>query len=362
MKIKRWLSGITAALVIVGMFTSCSAGDPVMTFGKSHITENQFVYWLCSYKGIYLNTYTDMEDTAAHYRSKLDNGMTVEEYLFDSTVDNISMTLICSELFREAGLKVPEAVEEAVDEYIADLLKNYADGNKNTLNAALGKYGINMNMLKEVCLMQEINDLMFAYTYGENGVNTVTDTDRQQYYEDNYCRVRQIYVNNSYEYETDEDGYLKTDENGNYIINAMSEENKAAKDKTIGIIDAAIKAGEDFEEIYETYSEDHFYANGYYLTHTIDYISDVVKASFELEVGEITRVDSAYGVHFLMRLPLDEGAYNNPDNADFFADFEEDLRNKLFTDYIESYIPEVVVDYDIISKYSIEEAAVNNRF
>ena len=362
MKIKRWLSGILGILLIAGMFTSCGAGKNVMTFGKSHITENQFQYWLSSYKGIYLNTYTDMEDTAAHYRSKLDNGMTVEEYLFQSTVNNISMTLVCNELFREAGLTVPKSVEEAVDEYIASLLENYAGGNKNTLNAALAQYGINMKMLKEVCLMQEINSIMFEYIYGKNGINTVTDTEKQQYYEENYCRVRQIYVNNSYTYETDEEGYYKTDENGNFIIHSIAEEDKAEKDKVINTIEAAIASGEDFETVYELYSEDHLYANGYYLTRTIDYIPTVVRAAFDMEIGEIIRVDSEYGVHFLMRLPLDEGAYNNAENADFFGDFENDLRDKLFMDYIESYLPEVVVDYDIVSKYSIEEAAVNNRF
>ena len=152
MRIKSLICGVTAILLTVAMLTSCSTGEAVMTFGKSHITENQFQYWLSSYKGIYLNTYTDMEDTAAHYRSTLPNGMTVEEYLFQSTVDNISMTLICNELFREAGLTVPQSVEESVDEYIDSLLEYYAGGNKNTLNAALAKYGINMKMLKEVHL------------------------------------------------------------------------------------------------------------------------------------------------------------------------------------------------------------------
>ena len=355
MKIRKWLSGITAALVTAGMLTSCGTGEVVMTFGKSHITENQFCYWLSSYKGIYLNTYTDMEDTAAHYRSTLDNGMTVEEYLFQSTIDNISMTLVCSELFRQEGFTVPESVEESVDEYIDDLLVNYAGGNKNTLNAALAQYGINMNMLREICIMQEINNLMVAYTYGENGTHTVSETEKQQYYEENYCRVRQIYVNNSYVYEMDEEGYRKTDENGNYIITAMSEEEKAQKDAAIEAIEAAINNGEDFETIYTTYSEDQYYPNGYYLTRTIDYIPEVVSAAYELAIGEITRVDSSYGTHFLMRLPLDEGAYNNSENADFFTDFEDSLKDKLFMAYIESYLPEVSVDYDILSKYSIEE-------
>lgn len=362
MKIKKWFSSILVVLVIAGMLTSCGTGETVMTFGDSRITENQFRYWLSSYKGIYLNTYTDMQDTAAHYRSKLDNGMTVEEYLFQSTIDNISMTLVCTELFRQAGLTVPEAVEEAVDEYINDLLTNYAGGNKNTLNAALAQYGVNMKMLREICIMQEINKLMFAYTYGENGVNTVTEADRQQYYEENYCRVRQIYVNNSYAYELDEEGYHKTDENGNYIIIEMPEEEKAKKDAVVSDIENAINSGEDFEDIYSAYSEDQFYPNGYYLTRTIDYIPAVVNAAYTLEIGEITRVDSEFGTHFLMRLPLDEGAYNNTANGDFFAEFELALKEKLFMEYIESYLPEVVVNEEIVSGYSVEEAAVNNRF
>ena len=42
--------------------------------------------------------------------------------------------------------------------------------------------------------------------YGTNGIIGITDEDRQNYLDENYVRVRHIYVNNKYMYATDEDG------------------------------------------------------------------------------------------------------------------------------------------------------------
>ena len=66
----------------------------------------------------------------------------------------------------------------------------------------------------------------------------------------------------------------------------MEGEELEAKNALIAAIDEALGNGDDFEEIYEAFSEDKYYTNGYYLTRTTDFVSDVVKSAFELEDGE----------------------------------------------------------------------------
>ena len=64
----------------------------------------------------------------------------------------------------------------------------------------------------------------------------VTEEDYTAYYEENYCHVRHIYVNNQYYYMTDENGYSVFDDSGNVkmtgkgtaTITAKSTDGKAA--------------------------------------------------------------------------------------------------------------------------------------
>lgn len=150
------------------------------------------------------------------------------------------------------------------------------------MNAALSVYGVNMNMLREIYRDQEKSGVLFDYMYGTNGTTPVTEEEYTAYYEDNYCHIRHIYVNNQYYYVTDENGNSVFDDKGSVKTAAMDAQMQAEKQVVIDAIDAALANGEDFETVYNTYSEDQYYENGYYLTRDIDFIPEVVDAAFAL--------------------------------------------------------------------------------
>lgn len=350
-------------MLLIGILLSgCSMGQTAMTYGKTEISENTFRYWLSYYKNIYLSTYKDIQNTAESFSTVLENGQTAEEYLYQQTVENIKMTLICMELFRQNGLSLSASLEQQIDDYIDDLLKEYAGGSKKTLNAALSTYGVNMTMLRDIYRDQEKSGALFSYMYGENGTMVVTESDYASYYTDNYCHIRHIYVNNQYYYVTDENGNSVFNDKGYVETAEMSVEETAEKQKIIDAIDEALADGTDFDTVYETYSEDQYYPNGYYLTRDIDFIDEVVDAAFSLEIGEWQKVESDYGVHYINRLPLDANAYSDEDNADFFPDYENTVKTELFVAYIRSFLDDVIVNQDIIEQYTITDSPVNYRF
>ena len=137
---------------------------------------------------------------------------------------------------------------------------------------------------------------------------------------------------------------------------------QAEKQFVIDAIDAALANGEDFETVYNTYSEDQYYENGYYLTRDIDFIPEVVDAAFALEIGEWQKVESDYGVHYIKRLSLADKAYAEDANADFFPDYENTVKSALFVDYIRSFLPEVTINEAVIDRYSMTDSPVNYRF
>ncbi len=333
-----------------------------MTYNNSKISENEFQYYLATYKGRFRQTYTDFSDTANFYTSEIADGITYESYLFDMILENVKRTLICDALFDEMDLKLNSSVEENIDYYIDDYITEYANGSKNQFNAALSEYGINAAMLKEIYLRDEKTAAVFSAMYGSSGVSPVTDAERSAYLEENYVRVRHIYVNNKYVYATDEDGYALYTADGLKQTKAMEGEELEAKNALIAAIDESLANNDDFESIYEAFSEDKYYENGYYLTRNTDFVSEVVASAFELEENEYVKIESEVGTHYIQRIALDDAPWTNDANADFFTDYDTVVAESLFAEYLNSLLPSVEINETVLNEYSVETSPTNYRF
>ncbi len=360
---KTIVKGLCLLGAVLMLFTSCSSGEALLSYKDAVITENEFTYYLATYKANYLSAYTDFKDTADFYASQLGStGMTGEEFVFDSILQNIKMTLVCQGLADEYGLQVSASTEGAIDDYIKSFTEDYAGGSKARLNQALSSYGINATMLKEIYMRDELGLVLFDHLYGTNGKIGVTYEDCLSYLNDNYVRIRHIYVNDKYVYATDENGVVKTNSDGSYMTEPLPADLQATQDAKVADIDAALANGEDFTSVYTTYSEDTLYENGYYLTRTTPFIAEVVSAAFELAEGEYMKVQSDVGTHYVMRLPMDDSPWEEEANADFFTDYRSLVATALFTEYIGSLAEEVEVDEELLSEFSVEASPKNYRF
>ena len=184
-KISRFLSvGLLSAMLLTGgqALTSCQAkSEAVLTFGDTVINENYFTYYLATYKGSFLSSYADAKDTNEFYNLVLPSGQTGEEFLFDQTVHNVSMSLVCAELFDQAGLKLSDSLIKTIDSYVDSFIKDYAGGDKRALNSELSEYGINVNMLREIYILEEKGTALFDYLYGDKGTVGVTEEELDAY-------------------------------------------------------------------------------------------------------------------------------------------------------------------------------------
>lgn len=353
---------LCAALLVLAMLlplAGCAADPAALTYGESSITTNMYRYWLSSYKGTFMYTYTDMEDTDTFWDSVQQNGMTAEEYLNGIVLDNAKRNLVCADLFREYGLTLSDTALADIDTYIADLVEQYADGSRRSFNQTLARFGVNADILRDIYVIEDQVTYLYDHLYGENGPRALTDEDYTAYLQDNYVRVRHIYVNNTYAYQMTEEGYYAYDTEGKLITRELTAEELAEKTEKIAAIDKALADGEDFETVYETYSEDLYYENGYYLTRTTDFIDEVVTAAFALELGDTVRLESDFGVHYLMRLELDPSAYGDEKNADFFDGFKDKAAQHDFLTMLDELIQNVEVNEEEISRYSIRDAEAN---
>lgn len=358
----RIISAAAATLLAACALVSCSS-ESVMTYGSHSINENEFSYYLATYKGKYAQTYADFKNTPEYFSSVVtDDGQTVEDVLYSAVVHNVEMTLVCEQMFDDYGLSLSRSVEDTINSYIDDFVDEYADGSRNKFNAALGAYGVNINMLKKIYLRDEKVSALYDALYGTNGIIGITDEDRQNYLDENYVRVRHIYVNNKYVYATDEDGVQEYTDDGLRKKRELTAEELAAKQALIDAIDESLAEGADFDEVYDAFSEDKYYKNGYYISENMDFIADVTDSAMSLEVGEYKKIETDYGTHYIMRLEMDEKPWENEDNSDFFDGYDTTVGQALFADMAEEKISEVVLNEEVLGEYTMADSAINYRF
>lgn len=358
----RIIYAAAATLLAACALVSCSS-ESVMTYGSHSINENEFSYYLATYKGKYAQTYADFKNTPEYFSSVVtDDGQTVEDVLYSAVVHNVEMTLVCEQMFDDYGLSLSRSVEDTINSYIGDFVDEYADGSRNKFNAALGAYGVNINMLKKIYLRDEKVSALYDALYGTNGIIGITDEDRQNYLDENYVRVRHIYVNNKYMYATDEDGVQEYTDDGLRKKRELTAEELAAKQALIDAIDESLAEGADFDEVYDAFSEDKYYKNGYYISENMDFIEDVTDSAMSLEVGEYKKIETDYGTHYIMRLEMDEKPWENEDNSDFFDGYDTTVGQALFADMAEEKISEVVLNEEVLGEYTMADSAINYRF
>ncbi len=165
------------------------------------------------------------------------------------------------------------------------------------------------------------------------------------------------------------------DEDGNVVQKQMSaDELKELNALVRDITDNKVKAGEYklFDSLVEQYNKDEGmekYPNGYYLTATSQYDSpEVVKALFEMQVGEIRRVESDYGIHIVMKYELPEGGYADADNSDFFRNkdgtysFMASLKSNLLSEYLQQYKAGITIDEERRKSLSMKNVAPNYNY
>ena len=353
--------------MLLSLLTSCgddetSESATLMSCGSYSIDEDDFTYYLATYKGKFAKMYSDFSDRGEFYDSVIDeNGTTTEEYLFDMTVDSVKLTLAGNALFDEYGLELVDEIYDAVDEYIDSLIEDYAGGDEDAFLKSLANYGIDKDDLREIYLLDERVAALLDFLL-DSGELEITDAERTEYLNENYVRVRHIYVNTKYKYSTDEDGYLIYTDGGYAQTEPLTEDEFEKKLALVSAIDESLMAGGDFEEIYEGLSEDKLYANGYYFKQNTDFIPEVVSAAFSLEVGKWKKIESEYGTHYVMRLEMDESPWADDANSDFFNGFEDALTTSKFTEIVNSKKADVTVNDEALEKFSLRESPTNYKF
>lgn len=363
---KKLVSLFLAAVMLIGCAACAGGSSPaVLTYGETAVTEAMYNYYVCTYKGRYIQAYDDITDSDEFWDSDI-GGKSGEEMMRELIYGNVAQNLVAAEEFRRAGLTLFNEQTEAVDEYIESMVEELAGGSRKTFNGYLSEYGINAEMLREMLIMEKQAYAYYEHLYGEGGSEVIDDADRDKYFNENFVRFQQIYINDRVVYETDEDGKFIQDENGNYVTREFTEDERADIETRIAAVKAGLEAGEDFDTLRGKYSDVTDFEGGYYFSAatSTNYITSIVSAAFALDEGEWTYVEAAadQGAFFIKRLPLEEGAYKDEENEEFFTSFDEDLTSELYSQKLEALYGNIVKDEEYLDTVSVRDAVPNYYF
>ena len=366
--LKRFFAVLLAVLMTSAVLISCAADTsaPVLKYELTEVTENMYTYWTSAYKSYYLKMLGG-EDTDAFLTSAFtvqnDRGeleeTTVGDYLGARIREIIESNCISLYLFDYYKLTLPASTTSSVNEIVNAEIENA--GGRKALNEALAPIGLNTDMLREMYLADEKIAYVYDYLYGDtstgtSGAEPISTAQYNAFYEENYVCVRHIYIRTADKNIVDAEGNATFDENGNVITAELTAEEAAQKLALCDDLMARLNAGEDFLALEEEFSEDagrYTLTEGYILSRTTALPDEFINAAFDMEIGELRRVDASYATHLMLRCELPPMIWNETAYASMMGDFKEYVKSEVYAEKVAPMIAEIVYDTDLMEKHTV---------
>ncbi len=354
-------------LAIILLLPACGAdyGTPVMTWDEDSVSDAMYSYWLSTMKATFLYYYNNALDNDAFWDTVLPNGQTAEAYATSLIYDKVKSYLIGIRLFRELGLKIPAETTQAISDDIAEKTQYY--GGKSALNEALAVYGINIDILRQIYIIEAKLDAVYTALFGTGGAMAPDSTQIEQYFANHYVRIKYIQIYTGRRYVTDETGAIQTDENGYYLTQELTNEEKAAQKEKVDAMMEALAQGTDFETLSDTYAETDisYYENGFYLS--TDSVSSfgttLVTAALEMQEGEIRLVSDENATYLVQRCThIPYASLTEVYDTMQLRNVETDCAQELYTAYFHELAENIAINDTLLASYSIREATPNSRF
>ena len=217
--------GLCLCLVcLVSVFSACGT-KTVMSYEDKTFSVNAYEFLMSRMKGT-LAYYGYEVDKDSFWNTVIDmNGTTYDDY-FCQTIKNQAMNyIIADKMFDEQGLSLSESDEAQIDK----VMKTHVDraGSKSALNAELGEFGVNYEILREIYVLEAKIELLRNHLYGKDG-EKIDSAEKEKFFNENYVAFRQIFLA-TYDYVTDEDRF------GDVVYYTNEKHEKIAYDTVNGV-------------------------------------------------------------------------------------------------------------------------------
>lgn len=221
--LRRLLSVLLCLTLLAGAvtMTACSKkGETLLELDGQTVTVNQFQFMLSRLKGNMSYMGYNVE-SADFWRMIVDDqNTTYDTYFRNAVLDDARRYLAAMAIFEEKGLTLPQSYLDEIDEDIEEYTRDA--GSKTALNSLLSGYGVNVDILRDIYIMEAKYDYLQKVIYGENGELLAAEA-RVAYLKEHAVCFKQVLIRAfDYVYETDLNGdviYYKAGENNAKVNN-----------------------------------------------------------------------------------------------------------------------------------------------
>ena len=295
------------------------------------------VSYLDSYMQYYTGSSLDWDYT-------LSDGTNITDYIKSNVYSSVKQHLVLENLANKYGVTLTEGQESAM----ADSDQTYIDqyGSEEAFEEEIAKLGMRRETYDRVARSNYLYQNLYQLYNTEGSALYASDEDLAVYAADqNYITADHILLSTK-DLTT---GEALTDEQ-KAEKKALAEEIKQKLDACEGDIDELTAL---FQELADQYSEDpgrETYPTGYTFT-TGSMVQEFEDAAYALSEGEVSEVvESSFGYHILLRLPLDKSAA------------ADEVREEYFTNFIAEQVDAATMvtsaDYDKLDPQALYEAIV----
>ncbi len=316
-------------------------GDTVVgSVNGSDVTWRELYYWM--------NYYVSYVEYLAYYYGVTLSGW--DAYEMSSSYTNAEVVILNAQaaicqyraveaLAAEYGITLTEADEASMQEVYESDVDTYAGDGDGVVTdeeiAAFEEYlseqCMDMDLYTYLNMIQYLDENLFVALYGDTG-ELVSDDEVAAYIEENGLMAAKHIL-------------LMTIDSSTY--ESLTDEEIAAKQATAEDLYAQLTAAEDleallalFDELMAEYTEDTgyaYYPDGYIFTdgEMVDEFEDAVEALAEYEMSEI--VESAYGYHIILRIPVDGDATYSVSSTYGAYSLRYYIASNSFSDLLDEY-------------------------
>lgn len=340
-------NGFTSGTMQEGLCYEATGVAPdaiVASLNGNGASADLIAYWIgydVSYLDSYMQYYTG---SSLDWDYTLSDGTNITDYIKSNVYSSVKQHLVLENLANKYGVTLTEGQESAM----ADSDQSYIDqyGSEEAFEEEIAKLGMRRETYDRVARSNYLYQNLYQLYNTEGSALYASDEDLAVYAADqNYITADHILLSTK-DLTT---GEALTDEQ-KAEKKALAEEIKQKLDACEGDIDELTAL---FQELADQYSEDpgrESYPTGYTFT-TGSMVQEFEDAAYALSEGEVSEVvESSFGYHILLRLPLDKSAAADEVREEYFTNF--------IAEQVDAATMATSADYDKLDPQTIYEAIV----
>ena len=340
-------NGFTSGTMQEGLCYEATGVAPdaiVASLNGNGASADLIAYWIgydVSYLDSYMQYYTG---SSLDWDYTLSDGTNITDYIKSNVYSSVKQHLVLENLANKYGVTLTEGQESAM----ADSDQTYIDqyGSEEAFEEEIAKLGMRRETYDRVARSNYLYQNLYQLYNTEGSALYASDEDLAVYAADqNYITADHILLSTK-DLTT---GEALTDEQ-KAEKKALAEEIKQKLDACEGDIDELTAL---FQELADQYSEDpgrESYPTGYTFT-TGSMVQEFEDAAYALSEGEVSEVvESSFGYHILLRLPLDKSAAADEVREEYFTNF--------IAEQVDAATMATSADYDKLDPQALYEAIV----